>query len=69
MIRAAPANALFPMSKPYCPFPIDFLWVAATAAYQVEVAASEELTPKLSAKSYRDIIRHNAVGGPLPVGA
>ena len=30
------------MSKPYCQFPSDFLWGAATASYQVEGAASED---------------------------
>jgi beta-glucosidase len=30
------------MSKPFCPFPQDFLWGAATAAYQVEGAARED---------------------------
>ena len=28
-------------AKPFCPFPDDFLWGAATAAYQVEGAAAE----------------------------
>src|SRR5690348_14815808 len=27
---------------PFCPFPSDFLWGAATAAYQVEGAAAED---------------------------
>ena len=27
---------------PFCPFPQDFLWGAATAAYQVEGAAKED---------------------------
>jgi beta-glucosidase len=30
------------MSKPFCPFPKDFTWGAATAAYQVEGAAAED---------------------------
>jgi beta-glucosidase len=30
------------MSKPFCPFPKDFIWGAATAAYQIEGAASED---------------------------
>jgi beta-glucosidase len=30
------------MNEPYCPFPKNFLWGAATAAYQVEGAARED---------------------------
>src|SRR4051794_32463738 len=30
------------MSKPFCPFPKDFLWGAATASYQVEGATRED---------------------------
>src|SRR3954470_14882587 len=30
------------MSKPFCPFPKDFVWGAATAAYQIEGAAAED---------------------------
>lgn len=30
------------MSKPFCPFPNNFTWGVATAAYQVEGATSED---------------------------
>jgi beta-glucosidase len=30
------------MSQPYCPFPKDFRWGAATASYQIEGAANED---------------------------
>jgi beta-glucosidase len=41
MAALLPAN-LYPKAMSYCPFPKDFRWGAATAAYQVEGAANED---------------------------